>query len=182
VHRRWLWLGVALGLLAGCDRQTEPVGGDGPAFDPVAFFSGHVRSHGVVETRSGTPTEEVVTDCQGAIGTDGRLHMTQHLTFQDGEKQERAWIMWRDGPGAFRATANDMAGTADGRSTGWMFHWRWVLERSPVNVDMEQWMYRMPDGSVLIRTTIGKLGVILAEVTEQFVRDGAASGATSPRS
>jgi hypothetical protein len=29
-------------------------------------------------------------------------------------------------------------------------------------------MYRMPDGSVMIRSTISKLDIILAEVTEQF--------------
>jgi hypothetical protein len=29
-------------------------------------------------------------------------------------------------------------------------------------------MYRLADGSVMIRTTISKLGIILAEVTEDF--------------
>jgi len=40
------------------------------------------------------------------------------------------------------------------------------------NVTMDQWWYLMDDGSLLNRTTIRKLGVILAEVTEHFVRGG----------
>jgi hypothetical protein len=47
-----------------------------------------------------------------------------------------------------------------------------VLARSPGNslmdVTMSQWMYRLPDGSIMIRTTISKFGFIVAEVTEQF--------------
>jgi hypothetical protein len=37
-----------------------------------------------------------------------------------------------------------------------------------MNVTMQQWMYRMEDGSVTIRTTVSKLGFIVAEITEQF--------------
>ena len=39
-----------------------------------------------------------------------------------------------------------------------------------MNMTVNQWMYRMQDGTVTIRTTISKLGFIAAEVTEQFVR------------
>jgi hypothetical protein len=35
-------------------------------------------------------------------------------------------------------------------------------------VTMQQWMYCMEDGSVTIRTTVTKLGFIVAEVTERF--------------
>ena len=98
----------------------------------------------------------------------------QHLTFQDGTVQERDWTMWRSGPGRFDATANDMVGTATGEADGNVFHWQWVLARGPghmlVDLTMNQWMYRMADGSVLIRTTIGKFGFIATEVSERFAR------------
>jgi hypothetical protein len=166
-------LGACLVLLGGCDREIAQLGG--PNFDPVSFFTGHVRSWGVVEGRSGAPNGTVVTDCQGNVDAQGQLHMTQTLTLQDGKPTQRLWTMWRDGPGTFKATANDMIGTAVGHSDGRVFHWTWDLARSPGNplmtVAMEQWMYRLPDGNVMIRTTISKLGVILAEVSEQFVPD-----------
>src|SRR5208337_490508 len=76
-------------------------------------------------------------------------------------------------------TANDMIGTAKGQSDRRTFHWQWVWARSPgnplMNVTMEQWMYGLRDGSALIRTTVSKLGFIVAEVTEQFTRADMAS-------
>jgi hypothetical protein len=167
-------LGLAACLVTGCDRTTEvPVfTGGGPAFDPVAFFDGHTHSWGVIESRSGAPTERVVTDSHGEMAGADRLHLVQRLSFQDGTTQRRDWVLWRSGPDRFDATANDMVGTARGHVDGPMFHWQWVLARSPgnplMNLTMQQWMYRMDDGSVTIRTTVSKLGVIVAEVTEQF--------------
>jgi len=169
-----LVLSLAAVLLSGCDAKPGPSEsvGIGPAFDPIAFFDGHTHSWGVIENRGGAPTEWVVTDSHGEKDGAGRLRMVQHLSFQDGTKQQRDWSLWRSGADQFDATANDMAGSAKGQANGNVFHWQWVLERSPgnslMNVTMEQWMYRLADGSVMIRTTISKLGIILAEVTEDF--------------
>jgi hypothetical protein len=80
--------------------------------------------------------------------------------------------MRRVGQGAFEATANDIVGTARGKAAGRAFHWSWTLQTKPGNalydVTMDQWMYLMDDGAMVNRTTISKLGLILAEVTEHF--------------
>ena len=159
-------------FLAACGRNPPSAAEPGSAFDPIAFFDGHTESWGVIEHRSGAPAERLVTVSQGGTDKDGRLRMVQHLSFQDGTTQERDWIVWRNGAGRFDATANDMVGTAAGSADGNIFHWTWVLARSPGNVlmdvTMNQWMYRLADGSVMVRTTIGKFGIIVAEVSEQF--------------
>jgi hypothetical protein len=170
---RFLLLALCLTACGAGQPETLTNAGDGgPAFDPLAFFQGHTQSWGVIESRSGAPTEQVVTDSHGETDANGRLRMVQHLSFADGTTQERDWVMWRSGPDRFDATANDMVGQAQGASSGRMFHWQWVMARRPgnslMNVTIEQWMYRMSDGSVTIRTTISKFGVIVAEVTEQF--------------
>jgi hypothetical protein len=161
-------------LVAGCDRTPAPPAGSGPAFDPIAFFDGHTHSWGVIEGRSGAPTEQIITDSRGEKEGNDKLRLIQHLSFQDGTTQERDWTLWRSGVDRFDATANDMVGSAKGATTGNIFHWQWILARSPGNglmdVTMNQWMYRLQDGSVLIRTTISKFGVIVAEVSEQFTR------------
>ena len=62
-----------------------PVSTDGgPVFDPVAFFDGHTKSWGVIESRSGVPTEPIVTDSHGQSDGTDRLRIVQHLSFQDG--------------------------------------------------------------------------------------------------
>lgn len=176
VGLRWALAALAVALLAGCsdERPLARFAGDGPDFDPVRFFTGHVRSWGVVEDRGGAPTGRVRTDCQGeAEGADG-LHMEQRLTMEDGTTTTRDWHMRRTGPRAYSATANDMVGSAAGEAQGRAFHWRWVLATRPGNplfdVTMEQWMYLMDDGAMVNRTVVSKLGLVLAEVTEQFER------------
>ncbi len=160
----------------GGTAPSAPAAPAGPSFDPIAFFDGHTRSRGVVEDRSGAPTERIATDGHAFIGTDHRLHLVQHLTYEDGKTLERSWTVWRTGPNRYAATANDMVGTAAGEADGGTFHWRWVLARSPgnplTNVTMEQWMYDGGDGSALIRTTVSTFGFIVAEVTEHFTHAG----------
>lgn len=172
-----LALSLAAGLVSACAAEPAPMPPAlGPAFDPIAFFDGHTRSWGVIESRSGAPTEHIVTDSLAEKDAAGRLRMAQTLTFQDGTTHERDWVLWRSGPDKFDATANDMDGTAKGEAAGREFHWNWVWARSPgnplMNVTMNQWMYRMDDGSVTIRTTVTKFGFIVAEVTEQFTHPG----------
>jgi len=169
---RRLALVLMLGLLS-CGRAT-PVDGfrsTTPAMDPIRFFTGHVRSWGVLENRSGEPTAVVTTDCLGESDGD-TLRMVQHLTVGQDAPTTRTWQMWRAGPNRYEATANDMVGTATGEASGRAFHWIWRLALSPgndlKNVSMDQWWYLLDDGSMLNRTTVRKLGVILIEVSEHF--------------
>ena len=172
-----LAVGLLAGLASACAAEPTPAAAStGVGFDPIAFFNGHTRSRGVIEDRSGAPAEQIVTDSIAEPDAAGQLHMTQMLRFQDGTTNRRDWLLWRTGPTTFTATANDMDGTAQGESTGRMFHWSWVWARSRgnplMNLTMNQWMYRMDDGSVVIRTAVSKFGFIVAEVTEQFTHPG----------
>lgn len=174
----WTSLAVALvvATLTGC-ATPPPLGafaGTAPAFDPVRFFTGHTRSWGAREDRSGTPEGIITTDCVGtAEGPDG-LHMVQHLILADGSHQTRDWHMRRVGPHRYEGTANDMVGTAVGEAQGRVFHWTWTWATKPgnplLNVTMDQWMYLMDNGAMVNRTIVSKLGFTIAEVTEQFER------------
>lgn len=162
--------------LSGCSEPMaiEKFAGTGPTFDPIVFWTGHTVSRGVLENRSGEPTEVIRTECVGeAEGSDG-LHMMQTLTMGDGSMQHRDWHMRRTGAGRYEATANDIVGTVSGVASGPAFHWTWTLATRPgnslFNVRMDQWMLLMDDGAMVNRTIISKLGVTLAQVTEQFDR------------
>ena len=165
---------AAVLALAGCARPLPPAAfaGSGPNFDPLAFFTGHVTSWGVEENRAGAPVAIVTTDCEGVATAPDEIRMVQVLHIGGSKPQTRVWRMRRAGPAAYVATANDMAGQADATVAGRVLHWRWVLRSRPgdplANVTMAQWMYRMDNGAVVIRTVVTKLGIRLAEVTEQF--------------
>ena len=158
--------------LAGCGSGKKVVefAGTTPVLDPIGFFTGHVRSWGVLE-RSGAPTDVVVTDCIGTGEPDGSLHMVQTLDVGS-DRSHRDWHLRRTGTGQYEATANDMVGVAHGEASGRAFHWTWTLAIKPgnslFNVTMDQWWYAFDDGTMLNRTNISKLGVTVAEVTERF--------------
>lgn len=169
----FLFVGLVLG---GCSsgKKIGDFAGTTPPFDPVRFFTGHVRSWGVLE-RSGGPADIVTTDCNGSVESDGSLHMVQELDV-GGDLSRRDWHLRHTGPGGYEATANDMVGTAHGMAAGRAFHWTWTLALRPGNrlfdVTMDQWWYAFDDGTMLNRTTISKLGFTMAEVTERFAPAG----------
>lgn len=155
-------------------RVAEFAGGR-PVLDPAQFFSGHARSTGVMENRGGAPTQPVTTTTTGTW-EGATLHLEQDLFVGDAKPQHRSWRIRKSDAHHFEATANDMVGTARGEAYGNVFHWSFTLALSPgnplVNVQMSQWMYLQPDGRTLINhTTIRKLGLVLAQVTEQFRRE-----------
>lgn len=160
-------------LLSGC-AVHKPHFPKNPIFDPVAFFTGQVVSWGVEENRAGTPIAVVTTNCSGVPDGKGGLVMTQILHIGAAPPITRVWHLARTGPAAFTGTANDMSGMAPGRVEGPEFHWQWVLETHPANplenVRMSQWMYLLPDGTVMVRTVVSKFGFRLAEVSENFRR------------
>ena len=168
------WWAAGLLLLAGCSAPLKPAAfsQSGTPFDPLAFFTGHVTSWGVEENRSGQPIAIVTTDCLGTRTGPDSLRMVQVLHVGDAAPQTRIWQLARSGAATFSATADDMAGSTTGTVAGRAFHWRWVLEPSPgnalKNVTMDQWMYRMDDGAVIVRTNISKVGIRLLQVSEQF--------------
>lgn len=163
-----------LSALAGCSDPLPIVAFSGPPeFDPVRFFGGIVSSWGILENRSGEPTHIVTTDGVGEPeGPDG-VHFLQNLHVGNDATTTRDWHMRRLGSGKFEATANDMVGTVHGEGVGRAFHWHWTLALHPgnplTNVALDQWWYLQADGSMLNRTIITKLGVVVAEVTEHFV-------------
>lgn len=148
--------------------------GEAPTLDPVRFFAGHVRSWGILEDRAGAPTGTLTTDCQGTVEPDGSLRMVQRIAYGDGTAQRRDWQVRRTGPGRFEATATGMVGTGHGEAAGRAFNLRWVLAAQPgdplANVRMDQWMYLLDDGTMVNRTMITKLGIVVAEVTEGFAK------------
>ena len=139
----------------------------------MAFWSGRTASWGVIENRDGAPTAIVTTTTDATADGPEGLHMVQHV-MTGGKDTVRDWHLRRLGDGQFEATANDMAGTARGQASGRTFHWTWSLATKPgngvFNVEMEQWMYLADNGTLMNRTIITKLGVRLAEISEQFVR------------
>ncbi|MDB6171660.1 MAG: hypothetical protein JWL59_971 [Chthoniobacteraceae bacterium] len=172
--KRLLTLFTLLISMHAAAHAAQPRVSNKPAFDPLRFFTGQTHSWGVMESRSGEPTQWIKTETQGRM-INGELRMEQELVFEKGQRQHRSWRMRRIDSRHFEATANDIIGTAHGELNGNLFRWTFKLALKPsnplFNVTMTQRMYFQPDGKTMInRDTIRKAGIILAQVTEQFSR------------
>ncbi len=167
--------GLVLSLLAGCSSLAPShFAGAKPAFDPIAFFTGHTDSWGVFENRSGDPSRRFTTSCVGHL-EGGTLVLDQEFIYEDGQHQQRHWRIRRTDSHHLEATANDVVGTGTGEVYGNAFHWEYTVALKPgnplYNVHLKQWMYLQPDGRTMLnRATVTKLGVEVAQVTEGFRR------------
>ena len=172
--RRYL-SALILCLLAGCS-SLAPVRfvGSKPDFDPIAYFTGRTSSWGVFEDRSGDPVRRFTTVCNGHLEGDA-LVLDQDFAYEDGTHQQRHWRIRRTDAHHLGATANDVVGIGNGEFYGNAFHWEYTValkSGNPLyNVRLKQWMYLQTDGRTMLnRGTVTKLGVEVAQVTEQFRR------------
>jgi hypothetical protein len=159
--------------LAGCTTvDVAEYRAEKPPLDLAQYFNGSIDGWGMFQDRSGKVVKRfhvrIDAKWQGNTGT-----LDEHFTYSDGEKQNRVWTLTKDG-NRYRGTAADVVGTAEGSTEGNALHWRYVLAL-PVdgkvwNVDMDDWMYLVDEGTLLNRTTMSKFGFRLGEVTLAFRR------------
>lgn len=168
---------LVLFVATGCTSLSPPrFAGSAPAFEPVAFFTGRVRSWGVFENRAGEPSRRFATVCDGRREADGTLALDQTFTYEDGTTQHRHWRIRRLDAHRYEATANDVVGVGTGEAYGNAFHWGYTVALSPGNplgnVRLKQWMYLQANGQTMMnRASVNKLGLQVAQVTEFFRRD-----------
>ena len=167
---------VSLFALAGCSSlKPESFSSTTPVIDPIKFFGGHTHSAGVIESRSGQPSERITTQTAGVFA-NGILSMEQDLHSEDSKPTHRNFKFKIIDAHHVDATGSDITGTAHGELYGNYFTWSFRLKVADKglihHVNMTQCMYLMPDGKTLIiRSIIRKFGIIVKEITEQFHKD-----------
>ncbi|MGY3088242.1 hypothetical protein ACVWYF_001275 [Hymenobacter sp. UYAg731] len=167
---------LPLFVLASCSSlKPESFSSTTPIIDPVMFFGGHTHSTGVIESRSGKPSERITTQTAGVFA-NGILHMEQDLHSEDSKPTHRTFDLKIIDAHHVDATGSDVVGTAHGALYGNYFTWSFRLKIADKglvqHVNMTQCMYLMPDGKTLIiRSIIRKFGIIVKEITEQFHKD-----------
>jgi hypothetical protein len=167
---------MAVFLLAGCSTlKPENFSSAEPLLNPVNYFSGHTHSAGVIEARNGKPSERITTKTTGA-NINGSLTVTQDLYPEKGKHKHRTFIIKLIDEHHVESTGDFIGGTAAGKFYGNYFTWRFRLKIADKglvrHVNMTQHMYLMPDGKTLIiRSIVRKLGIIVKEITEQFYKE-----------
>ena len=166
---------VAFALaLAGCSSVTpDDYQGRTPAFEPESFFNGALTAHGVVKDFSGKAIRHFSADITGCWD-EGVGTLDEDFVFDDGEKQKRIWTLTPDGDQTYIGTAGDVVGEGLARWQGNAmfldYTLRIELEDGPIDVKIDDRMYRVSENVVINESKMRKLGFGVGEILLTIIR------------
>ena len=142
-----------------------------PKLDLPHYFVGTTDAWGMFQKRSGEVVRRFHVVVVGSQA-EGKLILNEQFQYDDGMKQQRIWTLTQSADGIWHGTAADVVGEAIGQISGNTLHWRYTLtlpvDGTPINLQVDDWMYMLDDGAILNRTSMQKLGIEVGQVTLFF--------------
>ena len=171
--QKWLAVLAIIGL-AGCSTPSVVDYQDGtPAFEPENFFDGKLTAHGVVKDYSGKAIRHFNADII-ACWDDGVGTLDESFVFDDGEQQTRFWTLTPDGDQRYIGTAGDVVGNGTARWSGnalfLEYTLRIELEDGPLDVQIDDRMYRVSENVVINESKMRKFGFGVGEIVLTLIR------------
>lgn len=160
--------------LAGCSEVTiKDYAKVQPALDIRTYLNGDLEAWGVLINRDGKAEPQFFVKMKGQWnGNDGTLN--EEFTYLSGEKKHRLWHFHVIDDHHFTGMADDVVGTGMGSQYGNAVNMKYVLqvphEGGTVNVNMDDWLYRIDDTHVINRTEMHKYGFTVGELVIGFNR------------
>lgn len=171
-------LSLSLTLLTGCSgMKPEDFAGQEPRFLIEEYFAGKTKAWGIFQDRFGKLRRQFVVEIDGSW--DGEtLTLVEDFVYDDGETEQRIWRIRKTGAHSYEGTADNVIGTAEGKSYGNALNWRYdfalKVGDGTWNVHFDDWMFLQGDGVMINRAEVSKLGIALGEVTIAFSKPDAA--------
>lgn len=148
---------------------------DTAPFDLLSWLEGRSLAQGVFEDRRGRARRRFSIETNGTPdGNTLRLH--ERFVFDDGELQERTWVLTRGAGGSFTGRAGDSVSEAHGRFERGVAYLRseLLLKIGSRHIAMcfDDAFYEAGPGLVVNRSTMSKWGIRLGQILIQFRKDG----------
>lgn len=160
-------IGVRATWFSFAAQDPQSYAGTTPAFVVPKVFNGDLVSEGAIFGPTGRVVSRFVMQMKGEwTGQTGTL--TESFQYDSGKSQQRQWHMVMGQDGRFTATADDIIGKAEGIQSGSAVRMRYRI-RLPKDagghvLDVVDWLYLMPDGTIMNRSQMGRFGITLAEL------------------
>ncbi len=172
------FLGLTLGailFLTGCgNMKPSDFKNAEPKLIIEEYFSGQTMATGIFEDRFGDLRRQFTVEIEGSWdGTE--LILDEKFVYADGEKDQRIWTITKTNDHVYEGRADDIIGIAQGEAYGNALHWRYDMNLkigdSTVRVHFNDWMYLQPNGVLLNRARVSKLGIEIGTVTLAFTKE-----------
>ncbi len=169
-----LGMGLGLGLMAlrrryfGFFAQSpEDYSTTEPVLDLRRHLQGRILCEGVIYGPLGRVTSRFqgrfVADWTGETGV-----MSEHFAYDTGSTQDREWTLRLDRNGRVEATALDVIGTGRGQLSGATLCLRYRIRLPDAAgghvLNVVDWMYLNPGGTIVNRSQFRKYGIKVAEL------------------
>lgn len=137
------------------------------------YFLGRTFASGIFEDRFGNVRRQFTVDIDGTW--NGKtLTLTEDFIFGDGEMETRVWSIKKTAQASYVGSADDVIGEAKGSVVGntlnWKYDMRLKVGGSRVKVHFDDWMFLQPNGVLINKATVSKLGVDIGRVTIAFTK------------
>ena len=173
LSRGFALLGVLVGFTACGSTSLDEYQAREPAFAPEDFFNGALTAHGVVKDFSGTAIRHFRADIIGCW-SEGIGTLDEDFVFDDGEQQKRIWTLTPNGSQTYVGTAGDVVGEGLARWQGNAmfldYTLRIELENGPIDVKIDDRMYRVSDNVVINESKMRKFGFGVGEILLTIIR------------
>lgn len=148
-------------------QKISDYSGETPLFDIREAFQGTVRADGMIYGPDGRVTSRFHASMVGRFGNTGGV-IEEEFQYATGRTQSRVWNISIAEDGTLSSTAPDIVGTAQMEQSGNALRMRYRL-RLPEDagghvLDVTDWIYLMPDGTMLNRSQMRKFGIKVAEL------------------
>ncbi len=156
----------------GTAMKPEDFANTTPRFQPETYFDGKVKAWGIFEDRFGKLRRQFTVDIDGKW--DGKtLVLDERFVYSDGEKQRRVWTIEKVDDNSYTGKADDVIGTAKGRSFGNSLSWAYEMDLKVGDgawrVSFDDWMFLQPGGVVINRAVVRRWGIEIGTVTLSFM-------------
>jgi hypothetical protein len=169
---------ISLFLITSCSNNSAMKPEDFKSKEPrliiEEFLAGDVKAWGVLQNRSGKVTRQFSANLNGSW--DGKqLILKETFNWDDGEIQNRKWIIDKIDENNYEGTAGDVVGKAKGYSYGPAFKFEYILlvpvKGKEMKITFDDWIFKQDDRVAINRATMTKFGIKVAELTVVFVKD-----------
>tara|TARA_B100001996_G_scaffold375049_1_gene354485 strand:- start:681 stop:1208 length:528 start_codon:yes stop_codon:yes gene_type:complete len=166
---------IAFLALNGC-AQMKPVDFKNtlPRFVLEKFFIGETKAWGIFEDRFGYVRRQFSVNIKGTWDGD-ELKLDEKFVYNDGERDQRIWIIKKIDKHTYIGRAEDVLGTAKGKAYGNALNWQYNMNlkvgTNTIPVHFNDWMFLQSSKVLLNRAKVSKLGLELGTVTIAFIKN-----------
>ena len=148
---------------------------DTAPFDLLSWLEGRTLAEGVFEDRGGRVRRRFTVELNGTAEANA-LRLNERFIFDNGERQERTWVLTRGPDRSFIGRAEDSVSEAHGRfdeGVAYLSSRLWLkVGKRKIAMHFDDAFYPAGPGLVLNRSTMSKWGIRLGQILIQFRKAG----------